>query len=269
MSEQYVIGEGVILDSRPTSFMVRFLGWLLDWTVYGIILTITVIVLLATNTVSFDYAPQILIIGVVFFFVVIPMTVETLSRGRSLGKLATGVRVVRDDGGPIGLRQAFIRAVTALGEIWITTGVIAVIAAISNDRGKRVGDMLAGTYVIRVRAKKSKSIELEVPAPLVPWARNAEIAKLPDGVAVAARQFLERRWQMTPAARTIMAKNFRDQLSERVAPQPPFAVPDEEYIMAVIAERSARECRLEAVRLTRANTVQAQMDKTPFGISTN
>ncbi|HEV7754998.1 MAG TPA: RDD family protein, partial [Mycobacteriales bacterium] len=48
----------------------------------------------------------LVLIGV---FLVWPVAFETLSRGRSLGKLAMGLRVVRDDGGPIRFRQALVR----------------------------------------------------------------------------------------------------------------------------------------------------------------
>lgn len=266
MSEQYVIGEGVILDARPTSFMVRALACAIDWIIYLIAATIILITLIQLDLFSQNFGAQMAIIAVVTFFILLPMTVETLTRGRSIGKWALGISVVRDDGGPIGLRQAFIRASTGFGELWLTVGSVAIVAAISNDRGKRIGDMLAGTYVIRVRAKKSKSLPLEVPTPLVGWISNAEISKLPDGLAVAARQFLERRWKMNPVARETMARNFRAQLTTRVAPNPPFFVPDEEYILAVIAERSSRESVLETTRLERATVVQAQMDKLPYGI---
>src|SRR5919112_957635 len=93
-------------------------------------------------------ASRVLTIALVF--VVVPTTVETLTRGRSLGKVAAGIRIVRDDGGPVRFRHALIRALAGVGEIWLTLGAVALITSMLNDRGKRVGDLLAGTYAVRV-----------------------------------------------------------------------------------------------------------------------
>lgn len=266
MSEQYVIGEGVILDARPSSFMSRGLTFALDAVVYLTLLFLSVMWLVHKEYLSEEYGAQLVMVTAVFFLVILPMTIETLTRGRTLGKLAGGLRVVRDDGGPVALRHSFIRAVVGILELWMTFGVIAVSAALFNNRGKRLGDMLAGTYVIRVRSKKMKEPELVTPPYLLAWIKNADIAKLPDGVSLAARQFLARRWQMSPQARISMGRQFRVELSQRVAPQPPFPVQDEEYILAVITERSQRESVLEAHRVNRAHAIQDQMESLPFGI---
>ncbi len=269
MSEQYVIGEGVILDARPASFMTRILGYLLDALVYGIVLFVGILVMENAGWLLYDYETQSVILLLVFAFVLLPTIIETLSRGRSLGKLATGVRVVRDDGGPISARHAFIRAIVGVGELWLTLGAVALVVSFTNDRAKRCGDLLAGTYVIRVRSKKAKLEQLMVPPPLVNWISNAEISKFPDGLGLSARQFLERRWNMTPQSRATMALTFYNQLSVHVAPQPPFNVPPEEYITAVIAERSRRESVLEQQRLSRAQLIQQRMNTLPFGIRDN
>ncbi|WP_198018486.1 RDD family protein, partial [Sedimentibacter sp. B4] len=55
----------------------------------------------------------------VIVFLIAPITVETLSRGRSLGKLAFGLQVLRDDGGPIRLRHASVRALVGVFELWL------------------------------------------------------------------------------------------------------------------------------------------------------
>lgn len=266
MSEQYVIGEGVILDTRPASFLSRGLGSLLDAVIYVSLCFTTLIVLSSTGNFPAGYEAQVIICSLVFFLVVLPTTVEALWRGRSVGKLAAGLCVVRDDGGPIGLRHAFIRAMVGVLELYFTAGAFAVVTALTNDRGKRLGDLLAGTYAIRVRSKKAHNIELLVPAPLVAWVSTAEISKFPDGLGLSARQFLERRFQMTPHSRAMMAESYAQKLALHVAPSPPFPVPAEEYITAVVAERSRREAVLETQRLERAHIVQARMNSLPYGV---
>ncbi len=54
-------------------------------------------------------AQAIQIVGTVVALVVVPMTVELATQGKSLGRLAVGARIVRDDGGAVGFRHSFIR----------------------------------------------------------------------------------------------------------------------------------------------------------------
>lgn len=60
---------------------------------------------------------------------------ETATRGRSLGKMAMGLRVVSDDGGPERFRQAVFRALAGVVEIWMLVGGPAVIASLFSPRG--------------------------------------------------------------------------------------------------------------------------------------
>ena len=60
--------------------------------------------------------------SVVLVLVGLPTLVETLTRGRSLGKIAAGLRVVRDDGGPVRFRHSFVRSLFMLVDFWLTGG---------------------------------------------------------------------------------------------------------------------------------------------------
>ena len=84
-----------------------------------------------------------------------PTTVDTLTRGRSLGKLAMGIRIVRDDGGPLVFRQSLVRALVGIVELWLTFGTVALICSIVHPQGKRVGDILAG-HLRRARARRGQ-----------------------------------------------------------------------------------------------------------------
>ena len=81
-----------------------------------------------------------------------PATMETLTRGRTVGKLALGLGSVRSDGGAIRFRHALVRALAAVVEMYMCSGAIAVITSLLSPEGKRVGDYMAGTIVVRERA---------------------------------------------------------------------------------------------------------------------
>ena len=136
---------------------------------------------------------------------------ETLTRGKSVGRYVLGLRIVRDDGGPVTGRQALLRALTALVEFTVSLGGPSLICAVVTLRVKRIGDLAAGTYAISER----HTVRLP-PAPQAQplrsprWARQADIAVLPTGLALSIRQFLAR-------STTFTARRPRDQIASPAA----------------------------------------------------
>ena len=182
LSGDLVTGEAVVLELRPASFATRALSFSIDLVVQlavGIGLTVVV----ATVAPDADAAAvSAIVLGIwVATLVGWPVTVETVTRGRSLGKLAFGLRVVRDDGGPVRFRQALTRGLLAVVEIYLTFGSIALISSLANPRGKRVGDILAGTYVIRERTAARSTAPVSMPPELAGWARGADLGRILTG----------------------------------------------------------------------------------------
>ena len=95
-----------------------------------------------------------MVIFTVLVFVGYPLIFETATRGRTLGKMAMGLRVVSDDGGPERFRQALFRALASVVEIWMLLGSPAVICSMLSPKAKRLGDIFAGTVVISERGPK-------------------------------------------------------------------------------------------------------------------
>ena len=103
-------GEAVSLDVSPASPMERIASATIDGTTY--VGAMFILLLIATKTWSGDSesALRIFIIALTsstLFFV--PFAVEVATGGRSLGKWAMNLRVVRDDGGPITARHSAVR----------------------------------------------------------------------------------------------------------------------------------------------------------------
>src|SRR5690606_38884946 len=119
--------------------------------------------------------------ALVFCIVVVPMTVELLTQGRSLGKLAVAARGVRDDGGAIGFRHAFIRALAGVIEICMALRGIATLVGLLDTRARRLGALLAGTYSQHERVSKFTPPVFGVPFELVEWSKTADVARMPAG----------------------------------------------------------------------------------------
>ena len=267
MDDGILTGEGVLLDARPASFASRMLGAFVDLTALAVVIGVGLVALSWVGlTIDPGYTAALTILFLVTIMVGIPTTVESLTRGRSLGKLTAGIRIVRDDGGPVRFRQAFVRALVGVGELWLTLGSVALITSIVHPQGKRVGDILAGTYAVRVRGAVTTTPPVPLPWELVPWARSADIRRLPDGIALATRQFLSRTESLHPASRARLGADLAAEVSRYVAPAPPAGTHPEAFLAAVVAERRDREL---AVAMSSAGRVAAEagaMRRLPHGV---
>jgi uncharacterized RDD family membrane protein YckC len=257
---ELMTGEAVALDLRPTGFVLRAAGSAIDFLVYigGYLLLALLVLPLAVETLSLDEAATAAgaIILLVLALIIAPTAVEVLSHGKSLGKLAVGGRIVRDDGGAIGFRHALIRSLTAMLEIVLTVGGLAAVVGLLNSRTKRLGDMLAGTYSQYERVAKEIVPTRPVPEPLYEWSLTADVARLPDRLSRRVTTFLRQAASLTPATRARLAHELADETRAWVSPLPylPAGMPfgDEMFLAAVSAMRREREAtalELERVRL--------------------
>ncbi|MDR2722676.1 MAG: RDD family protein [Cellulomonadaceae bacterium] len=272
MDDGIIIGEGVMLDVRPASFITRSLGWLVDAVALGVTAFLLLLLVISLTSDAGDVlfndhwqaVGSITIVAVLL--VGVPAFVETMSRGRSLGKLATGTRVVRDDGGPIRLRHALIRALVGVGELWLTGGSVALIVSMVNGKGKRLGDLVAGTCVIRVRGAQDRRVVLTMPPQLAAWASTADMARLPDGLALAARRLLDRAPRLAPASRISLTDEIAGRVEPYVAPAPPPGTHPEAFLHAVLYTRRDRELAAATASRERGERLAHAIRQLPYGL---
>ena len=182
---EVVTGEAVVLEVPCARFPSRLLALGLDLIIQVVLLFILfVIVGLAVTGDRVDGATGGAIALTVSILIVVgyPVLWETLTRGGSPGKFALGLRVVSDDGGPERFRQALVRGLAAVVEIWLLLGFPALISSLLSQRGKRLGDLFAGTFVIQQRLPAGRGgAALPVVSPeLAAWGARLEMSGLTD-----------------------------------------------------------------------------------------
>ncbi|MBB2909720.1 putative RDD family membrane protein YckC [Streptosporangium becharense] len=237
-----VTGEAVVVEVRVAQLPSRAAALLIDIAVQFTTLLGAYFLVGALAFVSDPALTRLVYIALtVLVLVGYPVAFETLSRGRSLGKLALGLRVVSDDGGPERFRQALFRALAGSLEIWALSGAPALISSLVSERSKRVGDIFAGTLVISERAPRGYGPPLDMPPQLAAWAATLELSRLPEQVAATARQYLTRWHDLSPAVRHQMGVRIATEMSAFVSPPPPPDVPPFAYLTAVLAERRRRD----------------------------
>ena len=238
MTAGVVTGEAVALDVRLAHWPSRLLAKLLDLVLQVIVFFLLLLILAQLLSDSDDDATAAIVLCMlVFSFVGYNVLLETVWRGRTPGKAALGLRVVRDDGGPVRFRHALVRGIMFPLESWGP----ALFASIFSKRGKRFGDMLAGTIVVQERVPGVTALPVQMPAPLAWWATTLDLSRLDDDLALACRQFLARQNELHPAARDAMGNELMSAVLARVTPPPPPGTPGWAYLSAVLAERRRRE----------------------------
>ena len=266
---EVVTGEAVVLDLAVARFPSRMLAQLIDIVAQLPVLIFLEIVIHATAAQHLNQASAAALSIIAYALVTIgyPTTFETLSRGKTLGKLAMGIRVVGDDGGPERFRQALIRALSlAFIEIWSPISFIGMpaglITSMVSAKGKRLGDMFAGTFVIQERVPRRPDLApafTVIAPPLLEWSQHLEVSRLSDQTAATVSSYLRRYYALRPAARAQIGAQLAATVAGYVSPPPPAGTPAEAYLAAVLTVRRQRE-------LARAQQFGAQqVGAQPFG----
>lgn len=170
-----------------------------------------------------------------------PAVMEATWRGRTLGKAAFGLRVVTREGAPIRFRHAAIRSALFLIDGMLLGPTIGVLCLLLTGDTVRVGDLIAGTIVIRERSGAAAPTAVTFP---VPYGYEEFVATLDVGHLTAddyalVRGFLLRAPQLAPHIRFPLAVELANPLLVKLR-QPPPAMHPEVFLQCVAAATQRR-----------------------------
>lgn len=165
---------------------------------------------------------------------------EAITGGRSIGKAAVGLRVVGDDGFPLSGRASLVRNLLRAVDILPSNYVVGLVAILVSSRSQRLGDLAAGTLVVR----------LDQPAPAPPLAisaadasvrfSRAQIARLGVTEIALLRQTLRRLETLDePHAAQVLARTA-EVLRARLGSEPVAPGEHERFLRALLAGVEAR-----------------------------
>ncbi|MGH8985541.1 MAG: RDD family protein, partial [Acidimicrobiia bacterium] len=141
--------EGVDLDIVLAGLGSRFAAALLDLTIQvGAIIALGMALGLGSTSGYVVAAYFVLIFLVLFAYDIV---FETWNSGRTIGKLAAGIRVVRAGGQQVNFMTSTVRNLIRIVDFLPLFYTIGMISIIVTERNQRLGDLAAGTYVIRER----------------------------------------------------------------------------------------------------------------------
>lgn len=219
-----VTPEAVELDLPTAHIGSRGVAFLVDLVLLGIAELVLVLGLSvlqgAAGPVPTWVGVSVLIVTTLVVWMGYPIAFETLWRGRTPGKALLGLRVVTREGGPVRLRHAAIRAFLGLVDFYLTSGGAAIVTALVSRDGQRLGDLAAGTLVLRERTGHGtpEAVSFRPPAGLEDYTRRLDVSGLGSREYGLVRSYLRRAGDLPRATRA--------QLAERVAQQVAPAVRD-------------------------------------------
>lgn len=240
-----VTPEAVVLEFETAGLPSRMLAALIDSAIQLAVLFAVLFAAFGLNEAGIELGGianaflYVLVFLLVFGY---PAGFETLWRGRTPGKAALGLRVVTVEGGPIRFRHAAIRAILGLLDKYLLSAVPGVLAVLGTARNQRLGDLVAGTLVLRERsaAKAPTAVAFAPPPGLEGYTASLDVTALDLAEYTTIRSFLLRAPSLAPAARDPLARQLANPLLAKLRTTPPAGVPAEAFLVCVVAAHQRR-----------------------------
>jgi uncharacterized RDD family membrane protein YckC len=238
-----VTPEAVVLELDTAGLGSRLLAALVDgllsMTALGVIAVVT-----TPLTLSSPDAASVIVLAAFFLVIlVLPIPVQLVMRGRTPGKAVLGLRAVTLDGAPIRLSHAVLRTAGGFVDRFVPPGgITGILFVLGTARSQSVGDLLAGTIVIRdpERHLVPRAVWFPVPPGLDGLAASIDPTAIDDRQYTVVRAFLLRAPTLSPEARHVLATDLADRVAARVGHTRPAPVHPEAYLLCAMARYQRR-----------------------------
>jgi uncharacterized RDD family membrane protein YckC len=207
--------EGVPLELTLAGVGSRFASALLDYLIQAVILVALALVLVygvGVHPSAGALAEAVWALGYFVVFNGYDVGFEVLNSGRTPGKALNGLRVVRESGTPVTFATSAVRNVLRVVDILPGTYLVGMISILVTRRNQRLGDLAAGTLVVRERMKLPPEVRLSPSVQAPAWDTSAIAAEELDAVAA----FLARRAELAAGARIQIAAELAGRLRPKV-----------------------------------------------------
>jgi uncharacterized RDD family membrane protein YckC len=240
-----VTPEAVVLEFETAALASRMGGVFLDSLVQLVLLLLVLLGAYGLDRLGAEVGGLAAGSLYVFLFLLLfgyPAAFETLWRGRTPGKAALGLRVVTIEGGPIRFRHAAIRSMLGVFDKYLFGGIVGVLTILGSSRNQRVGDLVAGTIVLRERsgAVSPSAVRFAAPPGAEAYVATLDVSRLEHEDYGVIRSFLLRAPKLSPAARAGLAGSLAASLSATLRTTPPAGMPAEVFLICVAAAHQAR-----------------------------
>jgi uncharacterized RDD family membrane protein YckC len=236
--------EGIDLEYTLAGLGSRFIASFLDLLVRVIVLA-AVLGLMAALGASSTALGIVLIVGLFLALFGYDIAFEVWGSGRTPGKRWSGLRVLMVKGQPVSFAPSAVRNIMRIIDIWATALIAGTVSILATRRNQLLGDLAAGTIVVRERG--------DLILPIFGAAPTADVSSAaPSGIDVTAVsaselaaivEFLGRRERLTGEARARVARTLADGLGTKVGGIVPGTLSPEDLLQAIVAAKSGAHTR--------------------------
>lgn len=238
-----VTPEAVLLQFRPAGLASRVLALALDAVLQLVLLWLVFVALAVMGETTETTAVIVFTVAAFLLLFGYPVVQETWWGGATMGKRALGLRVITTEGGPVRFHHAAIRALLLVVELSVPPGgLTALVAALLTRRGQRLGDLVAGTIVIRVRGADERNVPVSFSPPPghEAYTSSLDVSALRPRQYQVVRRFLLRAAELAPGARWRLSLRLASAVAAAVGGAIPPGLHPETYLLCVAAASQQR-----------------------------
>jgi uncharacterized RDD family membrane protein YckC len=237
-----VTPEAVVLQFRAAGLGSRTLAKMIDLLIQFFALFV---LLFLVGVVAFANESAAVVLIVVLLFVIFygySAILETWWNGRTVGKRLFNLRVITTEGGPVRFRHSAIRSMIGTFDFFFPApgGLVAVSFALLTKRSQRLGDLAAGTIVIRDRTADQAPVFFGPVHGAESLATTLDTSLLDAAQYTLVREVLLRSPELMPEARWELTEQLADRVAERTGNQRPPGLPGEQFLTSVLNAHQAR-----------------------------
>jgi uncharacterized RDD family membrane protein YckC len=236
--------EGVDLELVLTGVGSRFPAAVLDAFI-ELVIVVALSFVIGSNSGTGNITLAFYLVAIFLVVFGYDIAFETLNHGRTPGKAAAGLRVLQLDGSPVGFFTSTVRNVLRIIDFLPLFYAVGVVSMIATTKRQRLGDLAAGTVVVRERRQpRPKPSQLQIPpAPddldAVDRYATWDVATVTNDEVGVVQQFLDRRATLTAPARSHIGTDLAARLRPKVKGAPT-DLDAEAFLEALAAAKDAR-----------------------------
>lgn len=241
--------ESVDLALEPVGLGTRFVASIIDaliqWGVIFLLFVVGIPTMIMTAAQNLAPTAGIAVMAILFLsvgllFFLYKLLFEAFWNGQTPGKRAAGIRVVQANGLPVSFLQVVTRNLLRIVDYlpgYYVTGAVCVLAS---QKKQRLGDMAAGTVVVRDRPAMAPVVQAQLShEPRTDLNRLREhVIRLQEADLAPARGYWERRWQLDGMARARVAGQIAMALAVRMGWPDPLPYYPDDFIEEVLFVRA-------------------------------
>ncbi len=237
-----VTPEAVVLDFRAAGLGSRTLAKMVDLMIQFVALLIAVIAVATVALASPSVAIVLIVVTIFLIFYGYSAVLETVWNGHTVGKRLFNIRVITTEGGPVRFRHAAIRSMIGTFDFFFPApgGLIAVSFALLTKRSQRLGDLAAGTIVIRDRNAHQRPVFFAPAHGAESVAGNLDTSLLDPAHYTLIREVLLRGPDLMPEARWRLTEQLADRVAARTGNQRPPGLDGERFLVSILHAHQAR-----------------------------